>query len=319
MTKLETEIYKKDEENVIGAKVIVSADNGQTIDNIKIINETEFQELKKKLNVLGDTYVQFEEESNLSGNTLDDILKNEEENAVINATYLNGYQSSYYAKSNHIHTKENITNLYDYDISLPKYNLKIGESIPVTVRVTDMSGTPVKNMNIAIERDDAPWVNGHTNNNGEFSSSFTATSFGLVTFAVNSQKVQCFVEKPVDDTGWVDIPFVSSEFSNYSPTGNTLQCRRIGDIVHIKGIVTNTITLYNCKTQDKVIARLPNGFHPSREEYKRNQASGTASFLIRVGSDGKITMVANRYGTDSSENTIDRGRWLHMHMTYFVG
>ena len=36
MTSFETEVYNREGENVIGARVIVSADNGQTIDEIQV-------------------------------------------------------------------------------------------------------------------------------------------------------------------------------------------------------------------------------------------------------------------------------------------
>lgn len=68
-------------------KVIVSADNGQVIDEIQVTNKMEFDELVSKLNVLDDTYIQFSEDSNLKGPTIDEILSNSE-NMVV--TYSNG-------------------------------------------------------------------------------------------------------------------------------------------------------------------------------------------------------------------------------------
>ena len=51
MTSFETEVYNREGENVIGARVIVSADNGQTIDEIQVTNKTQFDELKGKLDI----------------------------------------------------------------------------------------------------------------------------------------------------------------------------------------------------------------------------------------------------------------------------
>lgn len=87
MVKFETEVYEKSGEDIVGVKVIVSADNGQVIDEIQVTNKMEFDELVSKLNVLGDTYVQFSEDSNLKGSTIDEILSNSE-NMVV--TYSNG-------------------------------------------------------------------------------------------------------------------------------------------------------------------------------------------------------------------------------------
>lgn len=318
MVSFETEIYNRQADDVIGIKVMVIADNGQTIESIHCVNETDFNDLKAKLDVLNEDFVQFDENSSLQGETIDAILANAAEVVNINATSLGGFQSDEFSKTGHTHLKQSITDLYDYDISLSDYNVSTGDSITVTVAVTNMSGSPVKNHEIIIYCNGVFWKTGRTNNNGVFSSTYTVNSTGLITFSVKNQNIQCFVEKPVDDTGWINIPFASSEFANYSQTSNPLECRRIGDNVYIRGIITNATTLYHCKTQDKIIAILPNGFNPSRAVYQRNQASGTEGFLIRV-MDGKISMVANRYGASSSYDTISKGRWLHMYMSYCVG
>ena len=97
------EVYNEDEDNIIGVKVKVSADNGQVIDEIQVTNKTELDELKAKLDSLGDDYVKFDDESQLSGMTIEEILTNISETININATELGGIQSDGYSKANHTH------------------------------------------------------------------------------------------------------------------------------------------------------------------------------------------------------------------------
>ena len=150
MTTFETQIYKKEAENIIGAQVIVSSNNGQNIDSIQVTNKTQFDNLVAKLDTLNEDYTQFDEDSPLKGLTLDSILANENETVNINALTLNGLQSDQFSKANHNHYKATILDLYTYDISLSKYNASPGETITVTVKVTDTKGSPVKNNNVII-------------------------------------------------------------------------------------------------------------------------------------------------------------------------
>lgn len=109
MTKFETQIYKKEQADIIGAQVTVSSDNGQSIDSIQITNKTQFDELKSKLEVLDETYVQFAESSLMAGKSIDEILENSLEKAEINATKLGGIQSDGYSKTNHTHDERYYT------------------------------------------------------------------------------------------------------------------------------------------------------------------------------------------------------------------
>ena len=103
------EIYNEDQDNIIGVKVKVSADNGQVIDEIQVTNKTELDELKAKLDSLGDDYVKFDDESQLSGMTIEQILTNISETININATELGGIQSDGYSKANHTHDERYYT------------------------------------------------------------------------------------------------------------------------------------------------------------------------------------------------------------------
>ena len=196
MVSFETEIYNRQEDDVIGIKVIVVADNGQTIDTIHCVNETDFNELKAKLDVLNEDYVQFNDGSTIAGLTIENILANASEIVNINATKLGGYQSDAFSKTGHTHAKSSITDLYNYDISLSNYNLNLAnnQSTTVTVKVTNMSNSPVNNHNVVLYKNGSVWKTGRTNSNGVFTAVYSPETEGLITFSVNNQKVQCFVD-----------------------------------------------------------------------------------------------------------------------------
>lgn len=199
MTTFETEVYENTSDNVIGARVIVSADEGQTIDDIQVTNKTEFDEIVAKLDVLDETYITVDENSPLQGMTIDDILENSNNDIEINSSLLNGNPASYYAISSHSHSKNDISNLYNFDISLSSYTVSPDEDITITVKVTKQDGTSVANESVVVYKNGTAWVNGSTNSRGIFQATFTPIDNGLVSFGVQNQKVQCLVE------GWKTI------------------------------------------------------------------------------------------------------------------
>lgn len=110
MTNIETEVYQKTDEGIIGAQVIVY-NGGEEVDSIRVVTQSDFDELVAELEALPDTVVEFAEDSSLAGRTLDAILQNSLENANINATKLGGFQSDAYSKTGHTHTADDITDL----------------------------------------------------------------------------------------------------------------------------------------------------------------------------------------------------------------
>ena len=315
MTNLETEIYKREEGNVIGARVFVSADDGETIDSIQITNKTQFDELVGKLDTLNEDYVQFDEVSSLAGLSLDAILENQDESANINATRLNGLQSDDFAKTNHTHLKQSITNLYDYNISLSKYNLDTEDSTTVTVNVTDMNGSPINNHDVIIYKNGTLWKSGKTNINGTFSTNYNTDSSGLISFSVKNQHVQCYI-KPNDDTGWETVSLISSKFEHYN-SDSILRCRRIGKIVHIRGAVKNKkqITFSSNDDFTNIIGSIKEEFRPPRAERIIQQGSDKNNFLLNIGSNGDIVIA--RYG-DTKLKSVPAGSWLNCFITYFI-
>ena len=238
-------------------------------------------------------------------------------------------------------------------------NFQIGDELTINIVVKNANNEPVQNRSFRLytytdkgiftsknngdpldnETDTNKAITIKTNNNGLATATFECRKTGLVTFSAigllttltnkNIEEIklpQIFIEEY--DSGWVDIPFLNnSEFGNVGPN---LQCRRIGKIVHIKGIVKNKIDLSNMlgtsgndADAGKYIAQLPEEFRPTSQETSRNQASYGNTFLLKAISKNDARypgcLHMSRYGYGSTlYNSLEAGRWLHMNMTYFV-
>ena len=313
------EIYNQDQDNIIGVKVTVSADQGQVIDEIQVTNKTEFEALVARLDELGDEFVQFADGSSMSGMTIDQILANVSETLNINATTLNGIQSDGYAKTSHTHQKSQILNLYNYDITVSKNNLNIGtnsstdKTTTVSVKVTNMSNAPVSGHNVVVYLNGEVWRTGTTNNQGIYTSNYEATEEGLVTFQVNNQKVECNV---IYDTGWVDITSFQSLFKNDTPT---LKVRRKGSIVQIVGAArsknTHSITGWGDLLK---ICDLPDvRFDPMVYQTFRIPVHNAETAMLRVTEEG-LHIGRFSYSNQNGSCTMMTNEWIPIYVTYFA-
>lgn len=195
MVEFRTRVFNEDNNQIIGAEVLVYSDNGDKIGVIDIADATTLNELRQQLQLIDETY--FTEER------LNTILANQSETTVINATRLNGFNSSDFAKvsqlsnyapASHTHTKNNITNLYDYEISASNYNPQIDTDITVTVTVRDSRGNLVTGHSVAILKNNASWASGNTNSNGQFIRTFNCSEWGIVDFSVGTVHCQVLVD-----------------------------------------------------------------------------------------------------------------------------
>ena len=196
MVDFKTRIYTESEDDIIGAEVLVYSDNGDRIGSIEIVNAEDLNDLREQLSVIDETY--------FTESRLNAILANAQETTNINATELSGFASSDFAKvtqlsnyalSNHTHVKTNISDLYNYSISCSDYNPTIDSEISVTVKVTNQAGNPISGQSISIAKNNVAWKNGVTGSNGEFTTTYTCSEWGLVTFsAKNHNSLQILVK-----------------------------------------------------------------------------------------------------------------------------
>ena len=197
MVDFNTRIFSEDDGKIIGAEITVYSDSGNKIGNISVADAETLEEMQAQLAVIDETY--------FTEARLQAILANTNENTPINATTLSGFLSSDFAKvsqlSNyaplsHNHTKNQITDLYNYQITASKYNVDIDTDVTITVKVTNQLGQPVVGVNVPVLKDNETWKSGTTGVNGTFSLTYTADTWGLVMFSTNTTNTQ------INVTGW---------------------------------------------------------------------------------------------------------------------
>lgn len=114
------------------------------------------------------------------------------------------------------------------------------------------------------------------------------------------------------DSGWVDCSMGNGISAN-SGTYNRPQVRKMGKVVHLRGIVTNSTTW---QTHDSFIT-IPAGYRPSLNEYFVLQGSGSNRYLLTVASGGKC--VAQKYSNNATaNNTVPAGSWLSVHASWMI-
>ena len=224
MVDFKTRIFTESDNDIIGAEVIVFSDQGTRIGSIEIANAEDLNALREELEVIDETY--FDE------TRLNAVLANSQESTTINATSISGYSSSDlakvsqlsgYALTNHTHVKTSITDLYNYSISCSNYNPTIDTDISVTVKVTNQAGNPVVGHTVSILKNNSSWKSGTTGSNGEFTTTYTCSEWGLTTFSAKNHKCQINVQgwkKVIDQASSKIQVYTNGEVCQFSFQGS---------------------------------------------------------------------------------------------------
>lgn len=305
MVRFETSTYYKQGNTIIGAEVIVSAETGEEIGSITVLSKTDYDDFLERFENLSSEFVSLGDDPELAGQTIADILENASEYLEINATSLGGLASDKFSKTSHTHSKQSITDLYDYDISLSKYNAGLNETINVTVKVTNQRGNGVANAPITILLDGANWKSGRTNSSGIFQTSYSANNFGLVTFSVNNQKIQCNINQ---DTGWQVVPLTNNNFYGW------LHMRTINGVAYFRGDVRPRV---NVNSARNTIAWIDSSMAPGMDQaFPVQGALNKFTLNLVVHTNGEIIFENH---SETKNLNIIQGTWLPISATYAIG
>lgn len=115
MVNYDAKVYTLTEEGMQGIEVVISDESGETLESIQVTNQTQFNELVDTLDNLNLKFPAFADGSTLTGRSVENILRNDNEDVEINATTLSGFQSDELSKVEHTHddryfTESEITN-----------------------------------------------------------------------------------------------------------------------------------------------------------------------------------------------------------------
>ena len=134
-----------------------------------------------------------------------------------------------------------ITKLYNTKISCSKYNLKITDSIIVTVKLIDFNNNPVRDEEVLLTTDGGEFINkqksytGTTNSDGEVEVKYTPTDWGTYNLMCNDTNIVINVRG-----GWKNFPITVTHKSVTSSFG---QYNQDEVVIHFEGKIpkyTNT-------------------------------------------------------------------------------
>ena len=271
MVDFNTRIFTEDDGKIIGAEITVLSTSGDNLGSISVANAETLAEMQAQLAVIDETY--FTEER------LEEILANISENTSINATKLNGFLSSDFAKvsqlSNyapvsHNHNINQINGLYDYQIYASNYNVNIDSTVNIIVKVTNRAtGNPVVGVTVPVLKNNETWQSGTTGVNGTFSLSYTADTWGLTTFSAKNHNCQIFVD------GWKQV-------SNIRINAN----HRLAEY-HSEYLKSTASEI--------ALATIPSGYSPMIPIIR--PAHVTADIKFVINSNGSIRLIGTGTGT----------------------
>ena len=115
MVNFESSVYNEDGNGVTGIKVVVKNNVEDIIDTIEVLNATDYQRLNERLTNVDRDHVNITS-TELKNKSIEEILTNIGGSVTINATTLDGLDSSDFSRSGHTHSKGDITNLYNTNL-----------------------------------------------------------------------------------------------------------------------------------------------------------------------------------------------------------
>ena len=282
MVQFETQVYHKEGTDIVGAEVIVIAESGERIGTLQITSKTEFDELVAQLNNLTEEFISFDENSELAGMTIDDVLANTDGDININASKLGGYTANQYSRTNHTHNTSDISNLYNVDISSSNQNPNVDDSITLTVKVTNMSNQPVGSKNIVIYKNGSSWKTGTTNSSGIFTTNYTIESDADIVFKVENEKL-IVSPKPY----WATIS---------TSIGTLLVCEKLRLADYFLSASVN-LTADTKKYLNSNNAVIPSSYRPLHINREFAHDDLNSPKLLGVDADGKVWAKSSNGGT----------------------
>ena len=109
------------------------------------------------------------------------------------------------------------------------------------------------------------------------------------------------------DSGWKPVSSYGSGISVYS--SSLLYMRRVGKMVYLKGVVTNSNSITTTETSKKTLFTIASQFRPSYPHQSIQQGSGSNRWIMEVNKNGTVTL--DRYSNNTAtRNTVPTGAWL---------
>lgn len=102
----------------------------------------------------------------------------------------------------------------------------------------------------------------------------------------------------------------TTNFGPYSP-GNVMRVTRSGRYVTLNGTWACKTAGYMNTLSNRQFGQLPVGFRPKYHFYGVNQGSGTATYMLNIGTDGKMSVAR-------ASETQGTNFWMPINVTFLA-
>lgn len=234
-----------------------------------------------------------------------------------------------------------ISDLYKVNLTANKYKVNIPSSgrednCVVEIVLEDYNKNVVKNKSIVVECKLGVFTaynNGSTGTISNLKSTTQSTGsvgklsltykptnvathgYDTISVIINGKVQKILVLELYEDTGWLPITYLNSNYTDYSDS-NKVKYRCYNGTVEIDGIFKATTTLTSSYSEVQ-FGSIPSQYAPPVTVHRLEQGSGGRKFLISVNPEGKLYWSKNA-GTEYV-NLTESASWMQMDIVYSKG
>lgn len=207
-----------------------------------------------------------------------------------------------------------IKNFYKTILTIPdmEVNLASEQSIDLECQLIDYNGNPVVGEEVTIYIEDLDEFTGQTNQEGKFSITYDCSTLDGGYYNVHANEATGYF-RVLFVSGWQTLSLASG-YSTYTSGQNILSCRRIEDVVEVRGVLRRSGSV-SANSNWKQVATLPEGYRPHKATERPQQGSEENRVAWQIDPSGGLKW--RYYGTTSSIAMPDQA-WLNIFFNFFI-
>lgn len=121
-----------------------------------------------------------------------------------------------------------------------------------------------------------------------------------------------------NDVDWTPLGTVTAFGPYGGGSANVLKFKKYLNRVEISGVITPTANYAGTSDLRTISGLLPANARPLQTKYFLQQATGTATWLLTIGTDGTLSFSRHRSGNSTSYATVSAGDWLPITASFTI-